>query len=190
MGIHRADGTMVGHVGVAADGKTRIFERQVPFGFFIVIEAARGMSNSPVGQVTFDWSPSDPNVLPNLRLFVSRAIGNGSLAVCDDGPEQPIGGVPAVDPPMLDGSQRVSNAVNDLGCRFEARTQSDLACTRNASQEPAFVNPRPGLVQFCPIIGIGSELAFAVGETRVTAIVTDVLGQPGPPESIIIRVLP
>ena len=45
-------------------------------------------------------------------------------------------------------------------------------------------------VQFCPALGIGSELAFPVGDTRVTARVTDIIGQPGPPSSIIIRVLP
>jgi len=45
-------------------------------------------------------------------------------------------------------------------------------------------------VQFCSELGGGAEIAFPPGDTRVSARVTDVLGQPGPPASIIIRVLP
>ena len=131
--------------------------------------------------------PTDPNALPNFQILVSRALGNGSTLVCDNGPDPPIGGVPAVDPPQFGGDQNVANAINDLACRFDARTTTGDACTRNASQDAAFVNAATR-VQFCPQLGIGSELAFPDGDTRVTARVTDAIGQPGFPASIIIRV--
>ena len=51
-----------------------------------------------------------------------------------------------------------------------------------------FVSFGPALVQFCPTVGIGAELAFPQGETRLTAIVKDDFGQPGLPASIIVRV--
>lgn len=188
MGVARADGQVVQPVGTADDG-TPIFERQVPNGFFLVIEARPGQGNRPVGQTTFNWQAGDPNVLPNLQIVVSRPLGNGSTKVCDDGSIPPPGGVPAINPPVFGGTQASADAINDLGCRFNARPNSDLACTRNVFQEPAFVNPATR-VQFCPALGIGAEIAFPLGDTRVTARVTDTLGQPGLPQSIIIRVLP
>jgi hypothetical protein len=188
MGIARADGQVTQPIGTASDG-TPIFEREVGFGFFLYVEARPGPGNRPVGQVTFNSDLGDPNVLPNLQIVVSRPLGNGSAAVCDDGPDPPIGGVPAVDPPLFGGAQMAANAINDLACRFNARTSSGDACTRNRQQDPSFVVTSTR-VQFCPAVGVGSEIAFPVGDTRVTARVTDTLGQPGPPASIIVRVLP
>ncbi|MGD9765486.1 MAG: hypothetical protein AB7V27_17455 [Candidatus Binatia bacterium] len=189
MGVAQANGSVTQPVETLPDG-TQVFARPVPYGFFLVIEAVRGASNRPPGQVTFNHDPGDPNVLPNLRIAVSRALGNGSAAVCDDGPEQPIGGVPAVDPPAMGGNQAVANAINDLGCRFNARVNADLACTRDNNGNFNFAKPQAGVVQFCPVVGIGSELSFPLGDTRVTAWVTDNIGQPGQPKSIIVRVLP
>jgi hypothetical protein len=188
MGVARADGQLTQPIGTAPDG-TKIYLRQVPQGFFIVVEARPGPSNRPVGTNTFNSIATDPDALPNFRIVVSRALGNGSSLVCDNGPDPPIGGVPAVDPPVFGGSQTVANAINDLACRFDARTTSGDACTRNASQEAAFVNSATR-VQFCPQLGVGSEIAFPLGDTRVSALVTDALGQPGFPASIIIRVAP
>jgi hypothetical protein len=188
MGVARADGLVTRPIGTAADG-TPIFERPLGFGFFVYIEARQGPGNRPVGQVTFNSDLGDPNVLPNLQLLVSHPLGNGSSDVCDDGPDPPIGGVPATNPPMFGGSQAAANAINDLGCRFNARTSSGDACTKNNQQDASFVVPSTR-VQFCPAVGIGSEIAFPIGDTKFTARVTDVIGQPGPPASIIIRVVP
>ena len=188
MGVARADGQVTQPIGTAGDG-TPIFQRPLGFGFFLYIEARPGPGNRPVGQVTFNSDLRDPNVLPNLELVVSNPLGNGSTAVCDDGPDPPIGGVPATNPPMFGGSQESANAINDLGCRFNARTTSGDACTKNSQQDPSFVVASTR-VQFCPALGIGSEIEFPVGDTRVTVRVTDIIGQPGPPASIIIRVLP
>jgi hypothetical protein len=163
----------------------------VASGFFLVVEAGFGPNGQEPGTVTFNSSPSDPNLLPNLRVVVSRAIGNGSTIVCDDGPDPPIGGVPAVDPPNLfGGSQAVANAINDLACRFEARSNQVNACTRDAGGDGRFLRGSATRVQYCPFVGIGSELAFQVGDTKVTALVTDANGVPGMPLSIIIRFTP
>jgi hypothetical protein len=179
LGVARADGQPTTPIGTAPDG-TPIFQRPLGYGFFLVVEAAPGPSGRPVGTQTFN-----ANGLPNLQIVVSRPLGNGSPAVCDATAPM-IGGVPAVDPPDFGGSQASTNAINDLGCRFDART-ADTACTRNASEYPAFVAPRT-TVQFCPTVDVGAEIAFPAGDTRVTARVTDAVGQPGMPASIIIRV--
>jgi hypothetical protein len=186
MGVARADGQVTQPVGTAADG-TPIFDRPLGFGFFLYIEARPGPSGRPVGQTTFDSDLADPNLLPNLQLVVSNALGNGSSDVCDDGPNPPIGGVPAVDPPQFGGTQPSANAINDLACRFNARATTGDACTRNNQQDPSFVVSSTR-VQFCPAVGVGAEIAFPVGDTRVTARVTDIIGQPGLTRSIIIRV--
>jgi hypothetical protein len=158
-------------------------------GFLIYIEARPGVSGRPVGTSTFNYSATDPNVLPDLQLVASRVLGNGSTAVCDTGPVPRPGGVPAVSPPLFGGTQAVSNAINDFGCRFDARTSSSLACTRDAFQQTeSFVDGR-STVQFCTSLGIGTEMAFPPGDTILTARVRDLIGQPGPPVSIVIRVL-
>jgi hypothetical protein len=79
------------------------------------------------------------------------------------------------------------DAINDLACRFNPRTTTGDACTRNSQQDSMFVVASTR-VQFCPSVGVGSEIEFPLGDTRVTARVTDIIGQPGPAKSIIIRV--
>lgn len=188
MGVARADGLVTQPIGTAPDG-TPIFRRVIGYGFFLIVEAGLGQSRRPPGLVTFNSSPSDPNLLPNLLIVSSNALGNGSASICDDGPDPPIGGVPAVNPPVFGGTQQSANAINDFACRFEARDNSTLACTKDAGQDARFVNAATR-VQYCPFLGIGSELEFPDGDTKITAIVTDDIGQPGMPRSIIIRVGP
>jgi hypothetical protein len=188
-GVARADGRIIDTIG--PDDHGYLTYVRPPSGFLIYVEAHPGISGRPVGSVTFRSDPTDPNVLPDLQMVASRVLGNGSTAVCDVGPapNQPLGGVPAVDPPMFGGSQGVSNAINDLGCRFDARGSTALACTRDPFQQvEAFVNPN-STVQFCTTAGVGSEMAFSIGDTILTARVLDVVGQPGHPMSIVIRVL-
>ena len=126
-------------------------------------------------------------MLPDLQTLLSRALGNGSLAVCDQGPAPPIGGVPATVPRVFADTQAVANAINDMSCRFDVRAASVQACTRDAFGTYAFTNPE-STVQFCTSPGVGIELAFPLGDTIVTARVRDVLGQPGHPSSIAVRV--
>ena len=186
-GVARADGQPIASIGPQDDGYPTFV--RPPSGFIIYIEARPGISGRPVGSVTFESDPTDPNVLPDLQLLVSRALGNGSLAVCDDGPSpQPIGGVPAVVPPEFGGSQVVSNAINDLACRFDARSSGAQACTRDGFLNYAFTVAESKM-QFCTSPGIGSELAFPLGDTIISARVLDVVGQPGMTKNIAIRVL-
>jgi hypothetical protein len=185
MGVARADGQVTAPSERAADG-TPVYARPLPQGFFIVIEAKPGSGARAVGQTTFSDSPE---TLPNLQIVVSRPLGDGSDIVCDDMPPL-LGGVPAVDPPVFTAA--TAPAVNDLACRFSARTvsndpQAQGPCTRNANGDYAFVGTGTR-VQFCPNSGIDAAIGFPSGDTRVTARVSDVLGQPGPPAAIIIRV--
>lgn len=120
-------------------------------------------------------------------MVTSRALGDGSTAVCDDGTVGVPGGVPGVDPPVFGGSQVAADAINDLGCRYGARSFDSDACTRDFSAISGFVDPTT-TVQFCPNIGIGSELAFASGDTLLTVRVRNIVGQLGPAARIVIRV--
>ncbi|MFN8642175.1 MAG: hypothetical protein U0802_11145 [Candidatus Binatia bacterium] len=184
-GVARADGLPIASIGPQDDGYLTYV--RPPSGFIIFIEAAPGISGLPVGTSTYNYSAEDPNVLPDLQVVVSRALGNGSPAVCDDGPAPPIGGVPPVVPPSFGGSQVVADAINDLSCRFDARTSSMQACTRDSFGTYGFTNPK-STVQFCTSPGVGTELAFPLGDTIATARVRDVVRQPGHPHSIAIRV--
>jgi hypothetical protein len=186
-GVARADGLPIASIGPQDDGYPT-FVRPAS-GFIIYIEAAPGISGRPVGTTTFNSAADDPDVLPDLQALVSRALGNGSPAVCDDGPLPPIGGVPATVPVAFGGSQAVANAINDLGCRFDARGNTIQACTRDSFGTYGFTNPN-STVQFCTSPGVGAELAFSLGDTIVTARVLDVVGQPGHPSSIAVRILP
>jgi hypothetical protein len=188
LGLAGADGQVLQPLDSPAQDGTPIYEHLVPEGFFVVVEAKPGPSNRAVATSTFNWDPTDPNSLPDLQIVVSRPLGNGSTRVCDDQNNLPIGGVPAVDPPMFGGTQASANAINDFACRFDARGTSGDACTRDpTTQEPRFWQTDTK-VQFCPQVGIGAELAFPSGDTRITVRVRDILGQAGAPSSIFVRV--
>jgi hypothetical protein len=188
-GVARADGVVVNTIGPEDHGYLTYV--RPPSGFLIFVEAKPGLSGRPVGTSTFNRDPTNPDVLPDLQIEASRALGNGSLAVCDLGPAptKPLGGVPAVDPPAFGGSQADSDAINDFSCRFDARSTSSLACTRDPFQQTDTFVGQNSSVQFCSTTGVGSEMAFPLGDTILTVRVRDVLGQPGHPVSIVIRVL-
>ena len=157
----------------------------------IYAEFKRGQTLRPIGTQTFNSNPSDPNLLPDFQIFALEKLGNGSSAVCDDGPApfRPIGGVPGVNPPMFGGTQQSADAVNDFSCRFNARTPGGTGpCTRNALGVDQFASPQSEL-QFCSIGGVGAEIAFPVGDTKLFVRGRDTLGVSGPPASIIVRVL-
>ena len=182
----RADGRVVNSIG-PDDRGFPTFLRPAS-GFLIYLEAKPGISGRPVGTVTFRSDPNNSSILPDLQLIVSRALGNGSTRVCDAGPSPNIGGVPAATLPF-GGSQANSNAVNDLTCRFDARTNTSLACTRDAFMQVESFVASTSTVQFCTSPGVGTEIAFPIGDTTVTGRVLDAVGQPGLPSSIVIRVL-
>jgi hypothetical protein len=185
--VARADGRPVATIGREDHGYLTFV--RPPSGFLIFLEAMPGDSRRPVGTVTFNSSATDPSILPHFQILTSRALGNGSTVICDVGPApNAIGGVPAVVPATFGGSQAASNAINDLACRFDARS-SLTACTRDPFTQTEGFTAAGTTVQFCTRIGVGAELAFLLGDTILTARVLDDLNQPGPPQSIVIRVL-
>lgn len=156
-----------------------------------------------VGTSTFNYDPQDPTARPDLQVEVSQPLGNGSTAVCDDTPSNP-GGVPAVNPPNFSFTQPISDAINDLGCRFVdgtgqpvGRTSSGDACTITAQGTFQFVctlASSPGCtvatstIQFCG--PINQPLAFPTGDTLITVMLRDVAGNLSMPGQMIIRVQP
>jgi hypothetical protein len=186
-GVARADGQITQPIGTNVEGFP-IYSRPLPQGFFIIVEGQPGPFGRPVGTNTFNWSPFDPNLLPDLQILTRRLLGNGSSVVCDDGDPPPPGGVPAIDPPQFGGSQASADAINDFACRFNARVVGSDACTKDLLGVSTFVNPLSS-IQFCPRVGIGAEVAFPAGDTKLTVRLRDVQGRPSDaPASIIIRV--
>lgn len=194
----RSDDTLVPSSGITPDG-VPIFERE-SHGFYLVVEGRPGGTNVPVGTSTYDWSPTDPTVLPALLIEASRPLGDGSPAVCDDA--SPVfGGVPAVNPPDFSTTQAVADAVNDFACRFRdggggtaGRGPRDSCIFFDDTASYHFVFPpdpgvkHPSTIQFCGLIDTPS--AFPVGDTLVTVRIRDQDGDISAPASLIIRVAP
>jgi hypothetical protein len=184
-GIARGDGVVRTPIGTNAQGLA--VYQTLAQNFLLVVEARPGQSGRLVGTVT-NTDPSDPDVLPDLQIVASQPVGNGSPAVCDQGPVV-FGGVPAIVPPGFDGSQATANAIKDFGCRFEARSPSINACTVDRlSSDERFVMANT-TVQFCT--SIDSVLAFPrmpLRDTVLTVRVLDIDGRPGPSASIVVRV--
>jgi hypothetical protein len=184
LGVASGDGQVRSPNGMSPDGFP-IYDRPLPIGFLIYAEARPGASNRPVGRSTFNWSAGNPNLLPDFQIWASNDLGTPTAAVCDD--QLPLlGGVPKLEQPQF-GTQQTANIINDFSCRFDTRTASDLACTRGRFEPFAFANST-SRIQFCTRTGVGAEIAFPRGSTKVTVRVLDSLGQPGPPASMIIRV--
>lgn len=191
-GLTRADDTLLQPSATSPDG-IPIYVRPQGFGFNIVIEAGKGPSGAEVGQDTFVPSL---NSMPDLQIVASRALGDGSEAVCDSS-----GGVPGVDPPVFVSTPDVIRAVNDFACRFvdgsgnpRGRGSAD-ACTRvPPEQDFRFVMGAATSVQFCA--SVARPLEFPPGDTLLTARVLDRIsadvppgeGNPGPTARIIVRV--
>ncbi len=157
------------------------------YGFSIVVEAKAGSSHARAGSLTFNQGSA-----PDLQIQVTRSLGDGSPAVCDDTPPI-IGGVPAINPPNFGSDAFVADRLNDLGCRFVdgAGRKAGRACDEATSCVLGFdgqfgcVAPDT-IVQFCGFIG--QILTFPSGDTLVTARVRDVQGNLGPAKQLIIRV--
>ena len=182
----------------ATPDEVPIFERP-SYGFSLVVEGRPGGTGSPLGMTTFDWSPTDPTILPDLLIETSRPLGNGSVDVCDDA-EPLFGGIPAIDPSDFSTTQAVADAVNDFACRFKdgfgspgGRAARD-ACTAFADGSFHFLFPPDGIVkhpstiQFCG--QISSPLAFPAGDTLITVRIRDLAGNLSEPERLVIRVAP
>ena len=121
--------------------------------------------------------------VPDLQVLVSRPLGDGNPAVCEQ--DGRTGGIPAV--PSLDVTDPTAvPAINDLGCRaYGAFAAPFSTCTRTSSGGFASVNS-VSQVQFC--IPIAKAWAFPVGDTVVAARVRDDAGNLGPGQEIVVRV--
>jgi hypothetical protein len=141
----------------------------------------------PLG--TSSYSSNDVSKLPDLQVEVSRKLGDGSFAVCDDG-DPTFGGVPAVNP--FDFSAAEAPAINDLACRFKdgqgqpVARNKDYPCTRFPPElEYHFVDPTT-TVQFCGVID--EPFSFQTGDTIVAARVRDIAGNVSAVAQLVIRV--
>ena len=176
--------------GKDAQGRP-VYDRPVGAGFFIVVEAMPGSSGQPLGLSTFNSDPQNPTPRPDLQIESNKDLGNGSPAICDaagPGATQTPGGVPAIPTPSFDPqSQQVSDALNDLGCRFNFRSQPD-ACTKDPITEtPGFVSS-DSTSQFCTAGALGHELELPSGDTVLTVRWRDQNGNLGNPASLVIHV--
>ncbi|HVN85752.1 MAG TPA: hypothetical protein VMW17_12995 [Candidatus Binatia bacterium] len=193
-GIANADGRVPTPIGNDPGG-TPIFTRGTGFGFLFVVEGRRGTSGSPVGQKVFNYDPNDSTVRPDLQILTDTALGDGSTAVCDTGglPQAtpnltpiPAGGVPASALTFGPG-QAISDAMNDLACRFDVHETADRACTLDSGGNFAFAGKDAGSeIQFC---GVATHtLTLRSGDTKLSAQLVDAAGHLGDRRSIIIRV--
>ncbi|MFQ5665799.1 MAG: hypothetical protein ACE5I7_05135 [Candidatus Binatia bacterium] len=209
LGLTRSDDTLIPQSGTTPEG-VPIYPHPTGLGFSIIVEGAPGASGVPVGPSAYGpaqcvasgaatmarepggglRSQVESLSFPDLQVEVSRALGNGSPAVCDDsGPA--AGGVPAIEPPSFLPAQDTVDAVNDLGCRFvdgqgKACGRSDMeACVLFPTGQFGFVDPR-STIQFCGLMT--SVLRFPTGDTVVTVRLRDENGNPGPPAQLVVRV--
>jgi hypothetical protein len=185
LGLTRADDVLVTPTGMVGD--IVVFEPAFGHGFSIVVEAKPGASRAAVGQSTF----SAPD-FPDLRIQVTRPLGDGSTVVCDDMPPI-LGGVPATSPPDFSDNPIVADRMNDLACRFVDGVGTRVG--RRCSEQSACVLQSDGnfgcasddaTMQFCGFMN--QAIAFPQGDTLVTVRVSDVQGRLGPARQLLLRV--
>lgn len=185
LGLTRSDDTLIAPSGIA-DGLP-IFVHPTGTGFSIVVEGTFGSSGAPLGISAFQ---SDGSSFPDLQVQVSRPLGNGSRAVCDESAPN-AGGVPAVNPPSFEPTQTNIDAVNDLGCRFvdgnglPVGRKDTEACVQFQTGEHGFVGA-DSRIQFCGLMT--SVLQFPPGDTLVTVRLRDMAGNVGPIAQMVVRV--
>jgi hypothetical protein len=127
---------------------------------------------------------NSPAGRPDLQLLSSRALGDGSPAVCDNSfPNE--GGVPAVQPPDFAVEQAVSDALNDFGCRFRVFGEPGFACTQDNNGNFRFAG-QATTVQFCSLVN--DAVTFPSGDTVLTVRLRDTAGNVGPATEIVVRI--
>jgi hypothetical protein len=179
LGITSSDGRLARPLGELPGGE-RVYFLNGGLGFNLVVEAAPGPTGAPVGVSVFDHSAGDPSRRGDLQALVDRNLGDGATLVCDM-----TRGVPAVSPESFALEQSVSNAINDLSCRFAVATTPNATCTQNEFGQLGFV-ALGSRVQFC--MAVNGFVGFPVGDTRVTIQVRDTSGELSPVRRLIIRV--
>lgn len=182
IGAARADGSPAEAESVDKHG-VATYLSSVGSGFMLVIEGKPGLSGLDPGRSVYSYEPDDPSKRPDLQVESSRDLGDGSPAVCDR--RRPnLGGIPGIHPANFGDSKRVSDALNDFGCRFETFVESDSSCTVAATGDYAFRN-KETTTQFCMIVA--RAWAFPVGDTVLTVRLRDTEGNLGPPKQLRIH---
>jgi hypothetical protein len=189
LGLVRADDEVIEPTGLTAEGY-QIYERTASgSGFAVVVEGRPGVNGAAVGLSSF-VAPGDR--LPDLQVQVSRALGNGSAAVCDD-PQDLPGGVPPSILGDFETNAENLRIINDFACRFvdgsgnpEARTTAGDGCVRFESGDFGFVAPDT-TVQYCAPISV--PLSFPLGDTMIAARLRGIDGSVGPVAYMVVRVV-
>lgn len=151
---------------------------------FIVVEGAPGQSGLLPGQSVMPQPPANRS---DLQIQNTRALGDGSAAVCDKGPASTGGGgVPGISPPNFDPfNVTVTNTLNDFACRFEPHSSANACTQLNATGESRTISPF-ATVQFCHVVA-ATEL-LPPGENLLSVRLRDVGGNLGPTAQIVVRV--
>lgn len=190
LGIARPDSSVLPPTTYDDAGRP-VYTISATSGFFVVAEGRPGSDNQPIGLQAFMYDPTDPSVLPDLQVLLSRPLGNGSAAVCDKTPPNP-GGVPATYPLAYAGTQTIADAINDFGCRVnDGRGQpvgvsSTIdACTLFPDGQYHYVDATT-TVQFCA--PISQPWSFLRGSTVVRARLRDVSGAVGAEREMLVRI--
>jgi hypothetical protein len=149
-----------------------------------VVEGATGPSGSPPGRFAY---LGDANTLSDLQIQATQPLGDGSSDVPCSG-----GGVPAINPPVLDPATAMANTINDFSCSFLDGGGAPVARRRNEacvkflpSEDYGFVGTDSSL-QFCAFIN--NDLRFHEGNTLVTVQLRDEDGNVGAPAQLIVHV--
>jgi hypothetical protein len=181
-GVANADDSLQDAAGETAQG-IPIFRRLFGLGFKLVVEADGFFVGNPPDTYA-------PGGTPALQIQTTRALGNGSTAVCDGGTPT-FGGVPGIDPPQLESPNGIADALNDFGCRFVngegdavGRLCAD-ACVRFDDGDFHCVDGDTDY-QFCG--PIDRPMEFPGGDTLVSVRVRDVRGVLGSAAQIIVRI--
>ncbi|MBI3782163.1 MAG: hypothetical protein HY270_02060 [Deltaproteobacteria bacterium] len=173
-GLANAGGSVILPAG--SENGLPVFTRRVGAGFQVVVETRAGANGRLPGLTTYNTDSHDPSKRPDLQVEVSNPLGDGSRDVC-------LGGVPAVNPPDFGSSQRVADAINDLGCNFALSVNG--SCVQNEFGQPVFVG-NGTQAQFCLLVS--RSLLFPEGDTILTVHTRDVAGNLGPAQQLILRV--
>lgn len=187
--LARPDDVIIDPVDVDELGR-QVFVRLFGSGFSLIVEARRGLSAAEVGRRVFAKAPSPPTERPDIQVLVSRALGDGSVAVCDIAGDV-LGGVPAAEPFRFEGrDQGVTDVINEMSCRVDggARTSNRDACTLSPRGDDfgyGFVD-KSSEAQFC--IRVARAWVLPVGDTVIAVRVLDTLGNPGEIREIVVRV--
>ena len=183
-GLADVNGTFIRSSDSDSAGRP-IFVHQGGAGFVIFIEGRPGLSRLRVGTDLLKSTAGDAANQPDLQVESTHNLGDGSATVCDKNLPAP-GGVPGIDPPDFSQIQAVSDALNDLSCRFKSFVETDFACTQDRDGNFIFGNPI-STVQFCALVN--NSLTFPVGDTVLTARLLDRAGQAGSQVQIVVRIL-